>query len=149
MRTGLLILYASLLLAGCKSKDYIPNSVLPQLKMKAVLWDMIRADQYLADFVLNKDSTLNRKTESIQFYQQVFNIHHISKEEFRHSFSFYRSHPALLKIIMDSLSVISGSALTELYKPKPLIDTFQPVNHKLQLRKDSLPFRKRKGIPLD
>ena len=117
MRTGLLILYASLLLAGCKSKDYIPNSVLPQLKMKAVLWDMIRADQYLADFVLNKDSALNRKTESIQLYQQVFTIHHISKEEFRHSFSFYRSHPALLKIIMDSLSVISGSALTELYKP--------------------------------
>ena len=149
MRTWLFIVFASLLLAGCKSKSHIPNNVLPQLKMQALLWDMIRADQFLADFVLNKDSALNRKTESIKLYQQVFNIHHISKEKFQSSFSFYRSHPALLKIIMDSLSTISGTALTELYKPKSITDTLQPVNNKLQLRKDSMPFRNRKGIPLD
>ena len=147
MRTWLLILYASLLLAACKSRDHIPKNVLPQLKMQKVLWDMIRADQYLADFVVNKDSALNRRTENMQLYQQVFTIHHISKEEFQHSFSFYRSHPALLKIIMDSLSIISGTALTELYKPKPLTDTFKPVKHRQHPGKDSLPFRRRKGIP--
>jgi Domain of unknown function (DUF4296) len=147
MRKWLLILYASFLLAGCKSKSHIPANVLPQLKMQAVLWDMIRADQFLTDFVLNKDSTLNKKTESIKLYLQVFNIHHISKEEFQHSFSFYRSHPALLKVIMDSLSTISSTSLAELYKPKPLTDTLHPDTNKLQQRKDTMLFRKRKRIP--
>ena len=71
--------------------------------MQAVVWDMMRADQFVTILYLEKDSTLDRNTESIKLYQQVFRIHQISKEEFQQSLSFYRSHPALLKVIMDSL----------------------------------------------
>jgi hypothetical protein len=104
MRTLLLIALVVIFTAGCKGKNAIPNSVLPQKKMQAILWDMMRADQFLADYVLNKDSSLNKTTESLKYYQQIFAIHKTSKEEFQHSFSFYKSRPGLLKAIMDSIS---------------------------------------------
>ena len=40
--------------------------------MEAVLWDMIQADEFLKDFVLNKDTTLNDTLESIRLYERVF-----------------------------------------------------------------------------
>src|ERR1700674_5346015 len=126
MRIGLLILYVSLLIAGCKSRDRIPGNVLSQKEMRPVLWDIMRADQFLADYVFSKDSSLNRKTESIKLYQQVFAIHKISKEKFQRSFSFYKSHPSLLKVIMDSLSKPPSAAFTPIIKPQPLTDT-EPV----------------------
>lgn len=104
MRTGLLIVLIIIFTTGCKSKNAVPDSVLPQKKMQVILWDMMRADQFLADYVLNKDSSLNKTTESLKYYQQIFAIHKTSKEEFQHSFSFYKSHPVLLKAIMDSIS---------------------------------------------
>jgi len=104
MRISLLIALAVIFTAGCKNKNVIPNNVLPEKKMQAILWDMMRADQFLADYVLNKDSLLNKTTESLKYYQQIFAIHKTSKEEFQHSFSFYKSHPVLLKAMIDSIS---------------------------------------------
>jgi Domain of unknown function (DUF4296) len=117
MRTGLLIALVVIFTAGCKSKNAIPNSVLPQKKMQAILWDMMRADQFLADYVLNKDSSLNKTTESLKYYQQIFAIHKTSKEEFQHSFSFYKSRPVLLKAMMDSISTPPSDKVPTLAKP--------------------------------
>jgi Domain of unknown function (DUF4296) len=103
MRTGLLIISLFLFIAGCKSKDAVPGNVLPQKEMQAVLWDMMRADQFLADYVLNKDTSLKKKTESIKLYQQILAINGVTKEKFESSFTFYKSHPLLLKVIMDSI----------------------------------------------
>lgn len=132
MRTGLLIVYACFLFTGCKSRDSIPDSILPPKKMQLVLLDLMRADQFLADYVLNKDSSLDRKTESIKLYQKIFLIHKINKEIFQKSFSFYRSHPAFLKVIMDSLSKTPELVPGKINKPQPVSDTT------LKLKKDSL-----------
>lgn len=148
MRTGLLILFASLILAGCKSRNKIPGNILPQAKMQAVMWDMIRTDQFLNDFVLNAGSSADRKTESIKLYRQILSIHHISREEFQQSFSFYRSHPALLKIVLDSLSANSNKAPTEIYKPKIITDTLLPAINKQLPVKDTMRVRKIKRVPL-
>jgi len=104
MRNSLLIVLSMVFLASCKKKDSIPRNILPQKKMQAILWDMMRADQFLTDYVLNRDTSLNKEKESFKYYQQVFAIHKIDKDEFQRSFAFYRSHPALLKAIMDSIS---------------------------------------------
>lgn len=104
MKNGFLIFFLLIFTAGCGKKDKIPGDVLPQKKMQAVLWDMMRVDQFLADYVLNKDSSKNKTTESLLYYKQVFAIHKISKEEFQHSFAYYKTHPVLLKTIMDSIS---------------------------------------------
>ena len=65
MRNGLLIVFVSLFLADCKSGNKVPGNILPQAKMQAVMWDMIRADQFLNDFVLNSNPNADRKTEKI------------------------------------------------------------------------------------
>lgn len=104
MKSRLLILCLFFLGTGCKNKDRIPGNILPPSKMQAVLWDMMRADQFFTDFRLNKDTSLDIQEESIKMYRQIFNIHAISKEQFQQSFSFYQSHPAFLKEIMDSMS---------------------------------------------
>jgi hypothetical protein len=137
MRAGLLICCAWFLFAGCKSRDHIPGSILPQKKMQAVLWDMMRADQFLSYYVLNKDSSLKSETESIKLYNQIFLIHKIDKELFQKSLSFYRSHPALLKVIMDSISRTPATIPATNIKPKPIRDTA------LQAKRDTI----RKDIP--
>ncbi len=88
---------------NCVGKDKVPANVLPQEKMRVVLKDMMTADQFLANFVLNIDSTKKKESESIRLYNQVFAIHKISPEIFFKSFTFYKEHPALLQPIMDSL----------------------------------------------
>ncbi len=117
MRKGLLIIYSCILFAACKSRNHVPDDVLPKEKMQAVLWDMMRADQFLRDYVFNKDSTLDKKIESIKLYRQIFDLHHVSKDEFQQSFAYYRSHPVLLKTIMDSLSNVK-TVLSSVQKPR-------------------------------
>ncbi len=123
MKTVVLVLFVSISLAACKNRNHIPNRILKPAKMQAVLWDMVRADQLLNDNILKKDSSLNRVTESIKLYQQVFHIHSISKEKFQQSFSFYRTHPGLLKVILDSLNNKAyndnyNNAPTEMVQPQ-------------------------------
>jgi Domain of unknown function (DUF4296) len=124
MRAGLLIAFCCVLLAACKKKDKFPGNVLPPKKMQSVLQDMMRADQFLTDFVFSKDTSIDKKTESLKFYRQVFAIHQVSKEEFQQSFSYYKSHPQLLKVIMDSIGVNKKTEETAVpAAPTPVPDT--------------------------
>lgn len=126
-----MIIYISLFTAGCKNKNAIPGNVLPQKKMQTVLWDMMRADQFLADYVLNKDTSLKRKTESIKLYQQILAINGVTKEKFERSFTFYKSNPVLLKVIMDS--IVNAA-------PEPVADTTRhdPIKDSLKTAVDSV-----------
>jgi len=118
MKTGLLILLASILFAACSSRDHVPNSILKPSKMEAVLWDIVRADQVLNERAIRGDSLANSDSARIKFYRQVFQIHSITKEKFQQSFSFYCTHPGLLKIILDSLNSSTYTAPTEIFQPK-------------------------------
>jgi hypothetical protein len=104
--SGLLLLFTA-----CKNKDRVPGNIIPQKKIQAVLWDMMRADQFLANYVLNKDTAKKIETESLKYYQQIFAIHKISREEFQRSFSYYRSRPDMFRSIMDSISAPPGSVI--------------------------------------
>jgi hypothetical protein len=72
--------------------------------MQAIVWDMMRADQYLGDFVFPKDTSINKDSQSIRMYQQILAIHKLSKEEFNRSWNYYKAHPALMQQIMDTVS---------------------------------------------
>jgi hypothetical protein len=123
MKTKWLIICLIVNLTGCRNNNRIPGDILPPQKMQAVLWDIMRADKFLSDFVLLKDTGLNKKTESIKMYEQVFAIHSITKEKFQHSFSWYEAHPAALQVIMDSLSNRPVTAPTKMIQPN---DTTRP-----------------------
>lgn len=104
--------------------------------MKAVVWDIMRADQFLEDYVLNKDSSLDKNTERRKYYQQVYAIHHIKEKNFQKSLNYYRAHPSLFKKIMDSISQISGEAPTQMVNPEVSIDSVSVKQFK-PLRTDS------------
>jgi len=97
------------------SGNEVPKNVLPPQKMQAVLWDAMLADE-AADYYIQKDSSLNTLAQHAMRYQQVFQIHKISKEAFKKSLQFYESRPDLLKPIFDSLQRKSDS-LTRNMKP--------------------------------
>jgi hypothetical protein len=148
MRARLIIIGCLFFMTGCKNKNRIPADIIPPHQMQEVLWDMMRADQFLADFVLNKSSVTDKKSESFRLYRQVFSIHHISREQFDKSFSFYKAHPALLKVIMDSLSQPKPEAPTEMIKQPILPDSMQqppPATAKTDTVK---PFLKKKLRPV-
>lgn len=107
----------TLLFPACKSKQ--SNSVIPPDKMEVVLRDMMQADKFLADYVLNKDTTKKVDSESVKLYQQIFAIHQITGEQFQKSFSYYKEHPDQLRAIMDSLSRPVSAAPTEMVQPLP------------------------------
>lgn len=67
------------------------------------MWDMMNAGQYISAYVLTKDS-LDKIGESTKVYGQVLQLHAVSKEEFEKSYTYYRDHPELMKVILDSLS---------------------------------------------
>ena len=105
-----------LLISSCKS-DSIPKDVLPPEKMQAVLWDMIRADEFLVSYVF-RDTSFNRKAESVKMYETVFEVHDITKSTFEKSFKYYQQNPKILKPIMDTLQAWNTDR--DLIKPIPL-----------------------------
>lgn len=97
------LLFTLFFLFSCTDKDKIPKDILPKEKMQAVLWSMISAGEFLNSYIVNKDS-VDKVAESSKIYGQVFQVHHITKEEFDKSYLYYREHPDLMKVVLDSLS---------------------------------------------
>jgi Domain of unknown function (DUF4296) len=127
MRKLLFIFISLFLITSCKDKNKIPKDVFPQEKMQAVLWSMINAGEFLNGYVLYKDS-VDKLGESLKAYGQVFQIHHITKEEFDKSYSYYREHPDLLKEILDSLNKRHTKIVEKVLQMK---DTIQKKTPKL------------------
>ena len=119
MRICVLIFLFCVGFVSCSDKDRVPGDVLAKEKMENVLWDILQADEFLRDYVLSKDSTLNDTLESIRMYEKVFQLHKTSREEFARSFDYYRVHPPLMKQLLDSLNARSQQA-PEVSTPRKL-----------------------------
>ena len=87
-------------LSGCQSS--VPKNVLPPAKMQSVMWDMMRADE-MAQYYIAIDSSFTKAAKSKEWYQTIFKVHGINKEDFKRSLQYYQNHPALLKKVLDSL----------------------------------------------
>jgi hypothetical protein len=86
---------------SCSDREQ-KKDVLPENEMREVMWDMMRADQYVGSFL--KDSTHNKKDQSIALYEEIFHIHKITREQFKTSYDYYSSRPDLFRPILDSLA---------------------------------------------
>jgi len=99
----ILFLLAGLALAAsCNNKDKIPDGILKPEKMQAVLWDVIKADVFTAEFI-KKDSAKNAAAENLKLQQQIFAIHKISKAHFYNSYDYYKLNTTIFKQIVDSM----------------------------------------------
>jgi Domain of unknown function (DUF4296) len=114
-------LLAIVILAGCTDKDKPPSGILPREKMGNVLWDMIQADQYSAIYLIKDTARINLRTEDLRLYQQVFQLHGISRDEFRKSFQYYEDRPDLFRTLLDSMLSRGNRLRTESYN-KPVMN---------------------------
>ncbi len=96
------VLAGLVLINSCNSKNKLPADVLKPDKMRAVLWDVIKADVFTAEFI-KKDSSKNTAAENLKLQQQIFAIHKISKADFYRSYDYYKTHTEIFKQVMDSM----------------------------------------------
>ena len=89
---------------ACQSGKAVPAGIIPPPKMREVMRDLMRADQFVVSFVLPKDSLLPKQEERIKWYNRVLDIHHVSEQQFKKSFQYYQSRPELMAEMMDSIS---------------------------------------------
>lgn len=95
-----LILYLVFIVACSEQKR---ADVLPQDKMREVMWDMIKAGEFLDGYVFGRDSIKNKAALAAAWNNKVYELHRITKDQFDKSYSYYKDHPALMKGILDSL----------------------------------------------
>lgn len=98
------LIFLAVSLISCGSKDEIPSTILKPDKMQAVLWDVIKA-QAFTDQYIKKDSSKNAEMENLKMQQEIFVIHHVSKEEFYKSYDYYKTNTSLLNQMLDSITV--------------------------------------------
>lgn len=102
-------------LVSCGSGDK-PSGLLDAKKMQAVLWDVIRADAFTAEFI-KKDSSKNAVAENEKLQQQIFAIHKITKSDFYKSYDYYKSNTTEFKVILDSMIAQAGNNRKTFNKP--------------------------------
>ncbi|HSB93891.1 MAG TPA: DUF4296 domain-containing protein [Flavitalea sp.] len=115
--TGVFILSFALL--SCSDDDKIPSKVIPQKEMQTILWDLLLADRYTSQYI-SRDTTRVLKIENLKLYDQVFQIHKITKAQFIESFDYYLQRPDLTKVMFDSLSAGANSRRGEVYLSTPV-----------------------------
>jgi hypothetical protein len=89
------------------------DNILPEKKMRVVLWDIIKADAYMQE-VFARDTTMRDaaiKNAAMQY--QIFRLHQVTKEQFYNSYNFYKADERLYKALMDS---ITATTSTERYQ---------------------------------
>ena len=118
--------------SACVRNNKIPKGIIAQNEMRKLMWDLMRADAYIADFVM-KDSSRDQKAESAVLYEQIFTIHSTTADVFKRSLAYYQSRPDLLKVITDSLR--SDEKKAQEYRPPDKKAQIDSTLRKIRLSK--------------
>jgi len=104
-----------LLIAGCSDDNKPPYGIISRPEMENILWDLIQAEQYSAAYIARDSSKVSLKDEDLKLYQEVCDLHHISRDDFKKSYNWYIKHPDLVANIFDSLQVKGQRLRNESY----------------------------------
>ena len=116
IRIYFFIMVCMLFFISCQNKNDIPPGILKPNKMQAVLWDVINADAFTTEFI-KKDSAKDAAKENLKLQQQIFAIHHVSKENFYKSYDYYKTQTPVLKTILDSMIAQAERKKILIFKP--------------------------------
>lgn len=106
-------------IAGCTNRSKIPPDIIPQDKMEKIMWDMVQADRFVNSFIFTQKDTLPvKKQQAAIFYEKVFRLHGISRDEFLKSYKYYLGRPELTKLMFDSISSRADRRRADVYKSK-------------------------------
>lgn len=104
MRKWIVFSLVIISMLACSNKKKLPEGILAQPQMREVMWDMMRVGEFLNGYVLFRDSNVNHAAVSEKWYDKVFEIHHITRDQFNRSYAYYREHPPVMRELLDSLS---------------------------------------------
>ena len=126
MRIYFSIFIFSFAFLSCSSNQHRDRSILSEKQMTDIMWDMLRADMYVQDYVL-KDSTKKKDEESTKLYDEIFHIHGVTASQFKKSLNYYQSDPSYFKPILDSLN----TKQKEMNRPviSPHVDSLRKKPH--------------------
>ncbi|MBL7699756.1 MAG: DUF4296 domain-containing protein [Chitinophagaceae bacterium] len=121
-----------LMFAACTNRTKVPEGIIEQKRMEKIMWDMLQADRYVSSFILNQpnDSPDVKNEKAALFYEKVFSLNKISKEEFLKSYKFYLGRPDITKTMFDSISARADRQRDQMYRQSP--------RSVLQSKRDSL-----------
>jgi hypothetical protein len=100
---------------SCSDKNKLPAGILPPEKMQTVLTDILIVDG-LNNERITRDTALKLPVENAAYFLKVFQLHHITRNEFNRSYNYYLKRPDLFKVISDSVSAVISRRNTELTK---------------------------------
>jgi hypothetical protein len=103
MRLSLLCCFLVLFSWACADRNKMPKDILPKVKMTEVMWDIVRAEEFLNSFVIYRDTGVDKAAEANKWYDKVYQIHQITRKDFERSYAYYKDHD-LLKDVLDSLA---------------------------------------------
>lgn len=86
---------------SCSNRP-VPKGILAPDSMEKIVYDLLRADEYVNSFVI-RDTTQNLKKKRSIIYEQVFKLHNTTRKEFYTSYKYYQQHPDIQKALFDSL----------------------------------------------
>lgn len=122
---------AMLFLAACVDNS-IPKDIIAKEKMEQIVWELTVADDFVTVYIA-KDTTNDVNAERMKRYQQIFDLHKITRAEFKKSYNYYMGHPDVSKPMFDS---IAARATRERYKPREGADTARSVGDSARLNPD-------------
>lgn len=145
-RNGFVLMMIFGLLQACSDKKKMPADILPQPKMQAVMWDLIRGADFLNNYVFFKGDPVDQVAESEKWNRKILAMHKVSKEQFDKSYAYYQQHPMLMKAVMDSIAKIrveqpvkppaaDSVAKVDTSVKKPKADTMNLRNRLNRMRK--------------
>ena len=103
MRIRSILPVICILLISCGKKNGVPAEFIQPSKMQSVFWDFIRADALTTAQNKNNNTSPEAIAENVKLQKQVFALHQVTKDEFYNSLDYYNAHPALMKVLMDSI----------------------------------------------
>lgn len=103
-------------ITACTDTEKVPAGIIPPQKMENILWDMLLADRYSAQFLVKDSAKLNVKTETFKLYEAVFVLNKTNKADFVKSYKYYMNRPDLTRTLFDSLSVRANRDRQSMFK---------------------------------
>lgn len=99
---------------SCGRGPSLPTGVLQPDKMEAVLWDLLRADQFVTNYVAIRDSSITGHAKGPQLYAAILKKHGITDSIFNLSLTYYKNNPKRFYPILDSIGQQPNLAPTPL-----------------------------------
>ncbi|MEC3879849.1 DUF4296 domain-containing protein [Parapedobacter sp. 10938] len=155
MRQGkymrLIIILLSVLIFSSACGDQLPEGVVPQPQMEAMLLDMHVADGQLASMMADSARVYRNA-----YYEAIFNRYAIDSTTFERSIKFYSSRPAIMKVLyigiekrLEAYNTAEQKAIEEKYSAQRRADSIITARRTDSLQKvarDSLDFKRKRYL---